>query len=74
MKKIISLMLSLLLCLSLLTNHAAAMDNPESTTPPDQVEVLGTEEPDGSDDPGIMPLVENSPERDDTRPVTGGEG
>lgn len=73
LKKLVSWMLSLLICLSLLTNQATAIDSPESTTPPAQVEVLGSEDPDGSDNPGIMPLAENSPERDDTHPIIGDE-
>ena len=54
MKRLVSLLLSLLICLSLLTNQAKAIDSPESNTSPDQVEVLGLDDSDKSDGPGIM--------------------
>lgn len=61
MKRLASLILSLLICLSLSATPAKAGDLPEPAVPPAQVEVLDPENPDGPDDPGIMLLAESYP-------------
>lgn len=56
LKKLASLLLSLLLCLSLLPGQALASDDPAPPVdPPVIVEPVAPEEP---EEPGIMPMAE----------------
>lgn len=55
MKKLTSLLLSLLLCISLLPVQAHAADIPEDVEPPAVVEAVEPKEP-------VMPLAEEMPE------------
>lgn len=55
LKKLASLLLSLLLCLSLLSGQALASHESAPADPPVIVEPVGPEEP---EDPGIMPMAE----------------
>lgn len=55
LKKLASLLLSLLLCLSLLPGQALAGHEPAPADPPVILETVGPEEP---EDPGIMPMRE----------------
>lgn len=55
LKKLASLLLSLLLCLSLLPGQALASDDPAPVDQPVIVEPVAPEEP---EDPGIMPMAE----------------
>lgn len=68
LKKLASLLLSLLLCLSLLPGQARAADVPEDL-PPIQTESLEAARPDDPDDPDgqIMPLGEDLPEEELTK-------
>lgn len=61
LKKLASFLLSLLLCLSLSVNQAKAVDAPEPADPPAQTDILVPGEPDGPDEPGIMPMGEEYP-------------
>lgn len=65
LKKLVSLLLSLLLCLSLLSGQASAANTKESGLPL-QTEALETGQPDDPD-ASIMPLAEELPEEKDTR-------
>ena len=59
LKKLASLLLSLLLCLSLLPGQARASDEPvPPADPPVIVEPVEPEEPNGPEDPPIMPMAE----------------
>ena len=58
MKKLTSLLLSLLMCISLLPGQAHAADVPEDAEPPAVVEAVGPEAP---EEP-LMPLMEEFPE------------
>lgn len=68
MKRLASLILSLLICLSLSATPAKAVDLPEPAVPPAQVEVLDPENPGG---PEIMSLSECEPDKDDDHPHAG---
>lgn len=61
LKKLASLFLSLLLCLSLLPGRALAADEPTPPEPPVIVEPVEPEEP---EEPGIMPMAEVPEEKD----------
>lgn len=61
LKKLASLLLSLLLCLSLLPGQALASNDPAPVDQPVIVEPVAPEEP---EDPGIMPMAEVLDERD----------
>lgn len=64
LKKLASLLLSLLLCLPLLSGQADAASAPEGGTPV-QTEALETEHPNDPDEL-IMPAAEEFPEKDTT--------
>lgn len=62
LKKLASLLLSLLLCLSLLPGQARASDEPvPPADPPVVVEPVEPEEP---EEPPVMPMAEVLPEHD----------
>lgn len=68
LKKIVSLLLSLLICLSLLPGQALASDEPAPPVdPPVIVEPVDPEEP---EEPGIMPMgeVPEGSDKGETRP------
>lgn len=65
MKRLASLLLSLLLFLSLSAPQAKAVDLPEPAGPPAQVEVLDPENPDEPDEPGTAILQKSCPDKDD---------
>lgn len=58
LKKLASLFLSLLLCLSLLPGRALAADEPTPPEPPVIVEPVDPEEPEDPEEPPIMPMSE----------------
>ena len=62
LKKLAPLLLSLLLCLSLLPGQALAGHEPAPADPPVIVEPVEPEEP---EDPGIMPMAEMPDEKDE---------
>lgn len=62
LKKLTSLLLSLLVCLSIIPGQAHAGDLPERSDPPAQVEPLGTEAPDELEPPVMPDSAENVPE------------
>ena len=71
LKKLTPLLLSLLLCLSLLPGQALAADEPDPAGPPVIEEPLDPETPEDPDSP-VMPLGaegagETPPDRDDVR-------
>lgn len=61
LKKLASLLLSLLLCLSIMPGQAHAGDRPELRDPPAQVEPLETEAPDELEPPVMPDSAENVP-------------
>ena len=71
LKKLASFLLSLLLCLSLSVNQAKAVDAPEPADPPAQTDILVPGEPDKPDEPGIMPMGEDAPDKSDDSPNAG---
>lgn len=64
LKKLTSLLLSLLVCLSLLPGQARAADEPDPPLPPVILEPLDPEEP-GEPEPPIRPMGEPMPDKDD---------
>lgn len=64
LKKLVSLLLSVLVCLSLLPGRALAADPPEPPVPPVIVEPLDPEEPGGPEVP-VVPMGEELPRDDD---------
>ena len=58
LKKLAALLLSLLLCLSLLPGQALAADESAPVEPPAVEEPLGPKDPDEPDDPPVAPLSE----------------
>lgn len=69
LKKFTSLLLSLLVCLSIIPGQVHASDLPEPSDPPAQVESLGTETPDEPEPPAMPASVEDFPEeRDENLP------
>lgn len=64
LKKFASLLLSLLLCLSLLPGQARAENLPDPVDPPVTVEPLDPETPEKPEEP-LMLLAEEMPDRDD---------
>lgn len=71
LKKLAALALSLLICLSLSTNQAKAINPPEPAAPPVQSDVLYPGNPDESGDSGIMPLSEDPPTQGESFPREG---
>lgn len=65
LKKLASLLLSLLICLSLLPGQADAADTTESGLPL-QMEASEVEHPDNPDAP-VMPVAEEIPEEDNLK-------
>lgn len=65
LKKLASLLLSLLLCLSLLPGQANAADAPDPDTPPAQTEPAEQETPEEPGEP-VMPLAEGMPDDEET--------
>lgn len=65
LKKLASLLLSLLLCLSLLPGQAHASGLPEDT-PPVRTEASEPKQPDDPDGL-VMPIAEETPEEEDMR-------
>lgn len=67
MKKLLSLLMSLLICFALLPGQARAGDLPEAGEPPVQEEILGTEAPDEPEPPATpdwsdgIPDIDNDP-------------
>ncbi len=61
LKKLTSLLLSLLVCLSLLPGQARAADEPDPPQPPVIVEPLDPKEP-GEPEPPVMPMSAELPE------------
>lgn len=59
-KKLVSLLLSLLLCLSLLPSQAYATDALDFVNPSAQIESIDSKNPD-SPEPLIMPLADETP-------------
>lgn len=69
-KKLVSLILSLLLCLSLLPGQACAADTPDPLEPSAQVVLV---DPKGSDEPEnpVMPMASENPIDKDDHEHTG---
>ena len=65
LKKLASLLLSLLICLSLLPGQVDAADTTESG-PPVQMEASETGQPDDPDEP-VMSVAEEMPEEDNSK-------
>ncbi len=64
LKKLTSLLLSLLVCLSLLPGHARAAEEPDPPQPPVIVEPLDPEKPGEPEEP-VLPQSEELPEGED---------
>lgn len=69
MKKLLSLLLSLLLCLSLLPGQALAADEPDPPQPPVIEEPLEPGEPEPPEDPPIMPTSKEDMPRDENEHI-----
>lgn len=65
LKKLASLLLSLLLCLSLLPGQAHAENLPDPAEPPAAAELLAPETPEEPEEP-LMPLAEEMPKEAET--------
>ena len=63
LKKLVTLLLSILACLSLLPGQALAADPPEPSATPAIVETLDPEEPGGPEAP-VMPMGEEVPDEE----------
>ena len=64
LKKLAALLLSLLLCLSLLPGQASAESIPDPADPPAVVEPLDPEAPEKPEEP-LMPMAEGMPNTDE---------
>ena len=64
LKKLAALLLSLLLCLSLLPGQALAADESMPVEPPAIEEPLAPEKPEDPDEPPVAPLSELPEEKD----------